>query len=69
MSMSEREQQFLEQLANADNGFTEADREALVDARVPVWCLLAAAASFVRCGGPTTSGCLEQFAQDVVACF
>ncbi|HEX8674739.1 MAG TPA: hypothetical protein VF710_22765 [Longimicrobium sp.] len=69
MSMSEREQQFLEQLANADNGFTEADREALVDARVPVWCLLAAAAKFVRCGGPTNPDCLKQFAQDVVACF
>jgi hypothetical protein len=30
---------------------------------------LAAAAKFVRCGGPTKSECLQQFAEDVVACF
>jgi hypothetical protein len=69
MAMSRNEQEFLDQLVNTEDGFTEADRDALVDARVPVWCLLAAAAKFVRCGGPTKPECLRQFAEDVVACF
>ncbi|HEX8362994.1 MAG TPA: hypothetical protein VF613_22920 [Longimicrobium sp.] len=67
--MTQSERQALDQLAaSSDNDFTAADRDALVAARLPIICLLKAAARLAACG-PTDPDCLAKFVDEVRGCF
>jgi hypothetical protein len=70
MALSVSELNLLNALVSDENvAFTAADRDAYVQAGVPIFCILAAGARLITCGGPTDPNCLAQFITDVAACF